>query len=417
MASDKLKLVLLYSRILLSFSIQLLVQKIQAIAHKYTYRSVPSPLNVVIIGGSFTGMQLARRLMETLPTGYRIVLVEKNSHFNYSFNFPRYSVLQGHEKSAFIPYSGIAKNAPKGIFEQVQDLAVGVRGNEVELASGEKVKFEYLAIATGSKQPFPAKVASAKKEEGAAELRSMQEAVKGSQKIALVGGGAVGVQLASDIKSYYPEKEVTLIHSREQLLPSFGSRLHEHVSAKLGEMGIKLRLGERPALPPTTGAEKATTLTFKDGGEEDFDLVIPCTGQTPNSSIISKLEPNVLAKSGRINVKSSLQLENPAHSHIFALGDVAETSGPKMARAGMMQAEIVVSNILSLIKGREASKQYKPHFVEGALKLSLGKADSVLYVQESQQKDLLIPAKSKSEDLDIARAWKHFGADLKNFST
>lgn len=58
--------------------------------------------------------------------------------------------------------------------------------------------------------------------------------------------------------------------------------------------------------------------------------------------------------------------------HIFALGDVAETGGPKMARAGMMQAEIVRGNILALINEKYLV-EYTPLALEGALKLSLGK--------------------------------------------
>jgi NADH dehydrogenase FAD-containing subunit len=58
--------------------------------------------------------------------------------------------------------------------------------------------------------------------------------------------------------------------------------------------------------------------------------------------------------------------------HIFAFGDVAETGGPKMARAGMMQAEIVCGNTVSLIKGKKLV-EYTPLALEGALKLSLGK--------------------------------------------
>jgi apoptosis-inducing factor 2 len=68
--------------------------------------------------------------------------VEKNSHFNYLFNFPRYSVLEGHEHKAFVPYAGLAKDAPKGIFELVQDLATNISDSEVELKSRERIKFE-----------------------------------------------------------------------------------------------------------------------------------------------------------------------------------------------------------------------------------------------------------------------------------
>lgn len=87
-----------------------------------------------------------------------------------------------------------------------------------------------------------------------------------------------------------------------------------------------------------------------------------------------------------------------------------------MARAGMMQSDVVVSNILSMIKGREASKQYKPNFVEGALALSLGRNESVMYVQENDEKDYLIPAKGKGDDLEVVRMWKHLGAEPKDFS-
>lgn len=43
-----------------------------------------------------------------------------------------------------------------------------------------------------------------------------------------------------------------------------------------------------------------------------------------------------------------------------------------MARAGMMQADIVQRNIVALIKGKNLV-DYTPLALEGALKLSLGK--------------------------------------------
>jgi NADH dehydrogenase FAD-containing subunit len=64
-------------------------------------------------------------------------------------------------------------------------------------------------------------------------------------------------------------------------------------------------------------------------------------------------------------------------SHIFAIGDVAETKGPKMARAGMFQAEAVQKNIAALIKGQQASKVYAPMDVEGSIKLTLGQVSTL----------------------------------------
>jgi NADH dehydrogenase FAD-containing subunit len=77
--------------------------------------------------------------------------------------------------------------------------------------------------------------------------------------------------------------------------------------------------------------------------------------------------------SSHILVKPTLQLLDNALPRIFAFGDVAETGGPKMARASYFQSEVVCQNIQLLIKGKKTLKEYKPNFpFEGSIKLTLG---------------------------------------------
>lgn len=274
MASDKLRLVGKYLPVLLGFAFSILYQRIQAFVHRFTYKLLPEIQNVVVIGGSFAGATLSRRLAESLPAGFRVILVERNSHFNYTFNFPRYSVVQGREQKAFVPYDGLGgSNAPKGIFEQVKDTVVGFTVEEVRLNSGKSIPFKYLAIATGVTQSPPAKLLASEKINACHELQVLQRRIQESKTIALVGAGAVGVQLAGDIKTFYPEKNVTLIHSREQLLPSFGKRLHVFVLDKLHQMGVETILGERPIIPKTSNWDKSE-LTLKDGRKETYELVV-----------------------------------------------------------------------------------------------------------------------------------------------
>lgn len=271
---------------------RLLVQKVYATCHSYTYKAVPEPKNVVVIGGSFAGIMLARRLAETLPTGYRVVLIEKNSHIQNVFNFPRFSVVPGHDAKAFVPYSNIVRRAPAGIFGQVRGTARSITNKEVLLESGETVPYDYLTFATGCWQPFPARLKSTEKTAGRAELRSFQKRVAGAKTIALIGGGAVGVEMAADIKSYFPDKEVTLIHSRAQLLPRFGKRLQDHAAKALTELGVELKLGERPtisSLPLNEGeAFGQETLHFADGHEEQFDLAVS------DPAVLSRLYPSLI---------------------------------------------------------------------------------------------------------------------------
>ena len=111
-------------------------------------------------------------------------------------------------------------------------------------------------------------------------MHGSQERVEQADHIAVVGGGPVGVQVASDIKSYFPQKVVTLIHSRTQLLPNFGPRLHEHVMKTLKQLDVNLILGERPQTVTTEDIASMAkdkiqdTLSFRDGHKETFDLVV-----------------------------------------------------------------------------------------------------------------------------------------------
>lgn len=65
------------SRAMLSIGLARVYQHIQAIGHRWLYQATPSPKNVVVLGGSYAGIHLAQRLTETLPTGYRAVLIKK----------------------------------------------------------------------------------------------------------------------------------------------------------------------------------------------------------------------------------------------------------------------------------------------------------------------------------------------------
>ena len=78
-----------------------------------------------------------------------------------------------------------------------------------------------------------------------------------------------------------------------------------------------------------------------------------------------------------ILVKPTLQIEDAAFPNIFAMGDVADTGAPKMARSAIGQTGVVVNNILSLIRDRAPVAEYKSHrMVDAALKLTLGKAST-----------------------------------------
>lgn len=106
-----------------------------------------------------------------------------------------------------------------------------------------------------------------------------------------------------------------------------------------------------------------TNVQLKDGTTLSADLVIPATGQTPNTQLLSGLgdisssgESLVNPANGFVRVKPTLQLQDQRYSHIFAVGDVADTGAHKAARPGAAQAAVVAKNIAAMIEGGEANE-------------------------------------------------------------
>ncbi|KAE8190163.1 hypothetical protein CF336_g5428 [Tilletia laevis] len=94
-----------------------------AIANDHDFASTK---NVVVLGGSFAGMHAATVLAQKLPPTHRVILVDRNSHFNHLYVFPRFSVLPGHEQKAFIPYTSIFSKAPSRARHDPSDSAATV---------------------------------------------------------------------------------------------------------------------------------------------------------------------------------------------------------------------------------------------------------------------------------------------------
>lgn len=141
-------------------------------------------------------------------------------------------------------------------------------------------------IATGTKLTPPSSLPGSEKPDGVTYLQSHVQKVVKSSKIAIIGGGAVGVQLATDIKELYPDKSVVLVHSRAQLMNKFHQKLHDVVAERCTELGIDMRLGSRVTVPPsgypTDGSEFHVEL--EDGSKIPADFavrLVSCYDQIP----------------------------------------------------------------------------------------------------------------------------------------
>lgn len=67
-----------------------------------------------------------------------------------------------------------------------------------------------------------------------------------SEKIVVIGGGAVGVELVGELAADYPNKKVTLMHNREQILDDrLSQKMLKKIRDGLKALKVETVLGER----------------------------------------------------------------------------------------------------------------------------------------------------------------------------
>jgi NADH dehydrogenase FAD-containing subunit len=319
--------------------------------------------------------------------------------------FPRFSVVGGHEHKAFIPYSPeFFARSPKGMVQWVRDRVTCVRNNTVVLRSGDEIPYEFLIIATGSTVPhgLPSRVGAENREDGIEILKAMQARIKTATRLVVAGGGAAGVELATDAKNQYPDKSVTLVHSRQTVMHRFGPGLQESAMEGLRTLGVDVILGER--VDPQSADGKFITLASGRKVECDCFVSVPmlcawvcpyqlqatladiamkqinCTGQKPASGLIADLAPKAITPSGHIRVKPTLQIDDESLPNVFVCGDVAETKAANTnSRIAGQQAEIAADNVVLATMGKKPSYTYEPGWADQVIKLTLGMVSAAFW--------------------------------------
>ena len=264
----------------------------------------------------------------------------------------------------------------------VQARVLSVQPQHIELdrewQGSRRIPFEYVVLATGTRLSKPAAMEHDDKPSSVKYLQKHQADVESSRSILIVGGGAVGVQMATDLKEYYPDKEITVVQSRDRVMPNFHPRLHDLIKHRFDELGIKLITGARVTIPPggfpNSGSRFDVQLT--NGATESTEFVILATGQTPNNHLVSHLQPTagelsvINSDNGFIRIRPTMQFLDQKYSNMFAVGDIADTGAQKAARPGAAQAAVVAKNIQALIEGRAPEERFVKG--PGAIHLTLG---------------------------------------------
>ncbi len=157
---------------------------------------------------------------------------------------PRFAIIPAYEHKAFIPYKSVFAEAPDpSRHAVVRARAVSLQPNQIildrEYEGSSKLAFDYLVAATGTRLATPGTMQDDDKPPSIAELKLWQERMRDARSIVVIGGGAVGVQMVCDLKEVYPDKDITLVHSREKLMPLYHEALSDLIKDRLKELGVR----------------------------------------------------------------------------------------------------------------------------------------------------------------------------------
>ncbi|KAL2795427.1 hypothetical protein BJX66DRAFT_302063 [Aspergillus keveii] len=398
--------------------------------------------NVIVVGGSYVGKATAQELARIIPSTHRVLLIEPHSHFHHLFAFPRFAILPGHEHKAFIPYTHLFTSLSEETTNTViQARVLSVHPHHItldrpwpETSTSSQIPFDYLVLATGTRLTEPAGMRDNEKMASVTYLQNHQNEIKNAKSILIAGGGAVGVQMATDLKEVYPDKEVTVVQSRNVLMPQYHPALHGLIKGRFDELGVKFITGSRIAIPET-GFPRETPfsvqLTNGTTLPSKYDFVILATGQTPNTELLNSLPTTSSSSSssspestsllnpdnGFIRIRPTLQFQDESYSHLFAVGDIADTGLRKAARPGAVQAGVVARNINALIRGEDREKALEEFPRQPAgIHLSLGLKYNVVFRNPDeaagQTEPTIIERDDGRDDMGVEGWWERMGVKI-----
>lgn len=331
---------------------------------------------------------------------------------------------------AFIPYSGTFGRSPtKELHAVVQAKVVSLKAKQLTLdrewQGSNLLTFDFLVAATGTRLASPGSMPSDEKAASVEYLKKYNQGIKQSKSVILIGGGAVGVQMACDLKEIYPDKEVTLVHSRDHIMPVYHEKLSDLIKERFQELGINFIGGSRVNIPeggyPIGGTGEPIEVKLQDGRTLTADFVIQATGQSPNTQWLKDLPPSsadsiINPKNGFVRVRPTLQFADPAYPHLYALGDVADSGAHKAARPGMGQAVVTAKNILAMIQGQEPVE--KVEISPAAIHLTLGLRKNTIFrnpdVKQGQTEPSFSLEDDGSADMNIAGVWERRGVSVSD---
>jgi NADH dehydrogenase len=332
---------------------------------------------IVIIGGGFGGLEIARRLVRLQ---YQVVLVDRNNYHQFQPLFYQVATSGLEPSSIAFPFRRNFQRAKQFHFRLAEVERIDPDNQEVQTSLGN-IHYDHLIIASGAgnnffgnkriqKHALPMKsiveslrLRNVILEQFEAALSAPEAKMDEHLTIVIAGGGPTGVELAgtlAEMKRFilpkdYPELDfnrmkIVLVEGSNRVLNAMTEKSSAKATNYLEKMGVEVRVdtlvndydGTSIALNDSTEIH-ARTLIWAAGIKGNFLDGIPEESRGAGSRIMVD-EYN--------RVKG---LEN-----VFAVGDVAlmisennPKGHPQLAQVAIQQGKLLAKNFKARLKAND----------------------------------------------------------------
>jgi NADPH-dependent 2,4-dienoyl-CoA reductase/sulfur reductase-like enzyme len=248
----------------------------------------PEPLgredqSVVIVGAGLAGVRAAEGLRQAGFPG-RVILLGEEAHEPYDRPPLSKAVLKTGGDAGGLALSPAGAMAAIGVEVRLGARAIAIDrpARTVELAGGERLGYDRLILATGSRPRILA--ALPPHAPGVSYLRTLDDALalRGrlapGVRLAIVGGGVIGLEAAASARAL--GCEVTLVEAEGRLMArSAAPAVAAFLEARHRAEGVDIRLSTRVAMAEPGAAWR---MGLSDGAILEAQAVLVGVGVVPN---------------------------------------------------------------------------------------------------------------------------------------
>lgn len=338
-------------------------------------------MKVVIVGGGFGGLRLARKLNN--KPGFEVTLLDRFNYHQFQPLFYQVATAGLDASNISFPLRKVFHNS-KNVRIRLGELQEVVAEQNLIRTSLGDMEYDVLVLATGAgtnffgnkaleEHAFPMKSTTEALQLRHTLIQHFEDALQARDSaemeklltLVVVGGGPTGVELSgalAEMKRYvlpkdFPEidfskMKIYLLEGSHRTLAAMSKDSSADSAKYLSRLGVTVMTGT------TVQDYDGETVVLKDGSTIQSKLVIWAAGIKGNMP--AGIKPELIARGHRIKVDQTNKVLGT--SNVYAIGDLAymETDKypnghPQVAPVAMQQADLLAAN-LKRIESRSSTK-------------------------------------------------------------